>query len=94
MGVIVLYVIPYYSCEVEVTDNYQKAKIIVSKCHKYDAYYEYDPFYRIDVYTSDNIHMRYKSYNYFMIMEYYMAMKSGITMEFLDMLEFEVIPDV
>ena len=91
---IVLYVIPYYSCEVEVTDNYQKAKIIVSKCHKYDAYYEYNPFYRIDVYTSDNIHMRYKSYNYFMIMEYYMAMKSGITMEFLDMLEFEVIPDV
>ena len=40
------------------------------------------------------MHMRYKSYNYFMIMEYYMAMKSGITMEFLDMLEFEVIDDV
>lgn len=91
---IVLYVIPYYSCEVEITNTIHKVKIIVSKCHKYDAYYEGDVFYRIDVYTSDNIHMRYKSYNYFMIMEYYMAMKSGITMEFLDMLEFEVIPDV
>lgn len=89
-----MHVIQYCSCEVEITNTNHKAKIIVSKCHKYDAYYEYDPFYRIDVYTSDNIHMRYKSYNYFMIMEYYMAMKSGITMEFLDMLEFEVIPDV
>lgn len=89
-----MHVIPYYRCEVEVTDSHQKANIVVSKCHKYDVYYEYDPFYRIDVYTSDNIHMRYKSYNYFMIMEYYMAMKSGITMEFLDMLEFEVVEDV
>lgn len=89
-----MHVTQYYSCEVEITNTNHKAKIIVSKCHKYDTYYEYDPFYRIDVYTSDNIHMRYKSYNYFMIMEYYMAMKSGITMEFLDMLEFEVIPDV
>lgn len=89
-----MHVIQYYSCEVEITNTNHKAKIIVSKCHKYDAYYEYDPFYRIDVYTYDNIHMRYKSYDYFMIMEYYMAMKSGITMEFLDMLEFEVIPDV
>lgn len=89
-----MHVILLVNCEVEVTDNNQRVKVIVSKCHKYDAYYEYDPFYRIDVYTSDNIHMRYKSYNYFMIMEYYMAMKSGITMEFLDMLEFEVIPDV